>query len=130
MASYIITYRFKTVDGKERGIYYKFREWIEENDEEIGECGELDDTTSTAFYSAEDGFDIVGKIRELYQESQSNIEKDDTITIVELEDDGTYIIGLNAIIQLSNGKWKESYTIKEFITSCVEDDEEEEYGTP
>lgn len=130
MASYIITYRFKTINGKERGIYYKFREWIEENDEGIGEHGVLDDTTSTAFYSAEDDFDIVGKIRELYQESQCNIERDDIITIVELEDDGTYIIGLNAIIQLSNGKWKESYTIKEFITSCVEDDEEEEYGTP
>ena len=130
MASYIITYRFKTINGEERDIYYKFREWIKENDEEIGEQGVLDDTTSTAFYSTEDGFDIVEKIRDIYRESQCDIEKDDTITIVELEDDGTYIIGLNAIIQLSNGKWEKSYTIKEFITSCAEDDEEEEYETP
>lgn len=106
MYTYIITYRFKTINGKQRPIYNAFIDWVEAN-------GKCDDTTSTAYYCSNDNYETIkDEIESLYTE-YCPIHKDDHISIIEVDEESDEV---TKILSLVDKEWKEADTILEMIT--------------
>ena len=102
---YIITFRFATTKQNHnyvaRPIYYDFVGFVENFNEYFEGKGHCDKTTSTAYIQTNMEIDVLlKKIHQLYKSSECSIHKNDTMTIIDLENNK-----LIAIRRLYQKKW-------------------------